>query len=271
MQRTRLVLWGFACLSVLWAGCATVPFTQRSQLLLTSEAQEMALGAEVYQHVLKDEKIIKDPRIVAPVREVGQRIAAVANKPDYAWEFNVIDAPDVANASVLPGGKVLVYSGLFPVARDTAGLAAVLGHEVAHAIARHGGERMSQGMVLDLVGAGLSTAFQGASPQKQQAILAAFGLGAQVGVMLPFGRSQESEADQIGMALMAQAGYDPVATLELWERMRAQASGTAPPEWLSTHPSYGTRVANIRKWLPEARSYFRPDPAARVDPLPAIR
>lgn len=256
--------------SVCVAACATVPFTQRSQLLLTSEAQEVALGVEAYRHVLQEEKVVTDPRLTAPVREVGRRIAAVANRPDYAWEFNVIDAPTVANAAVLPGGKVLVYSGLFPVARDTAGLAAVMGHEVAHAIARHGGERMSQGMVLEMVGSGLAVAFQSASPAKQQAILAAFGVGSQVGVVLPFGRNQESEADRIGMTLMAKAGYDPVAALELWERFEAQSSGAGGPEWLSTHPSYGTRQANIRKWIPEARQHL-PAEAAPVERLPSVR
>lgn len=272
MNRSRSLVVSLAVVLAGAVACTTVPYTQRSQMLFTSEAQEMALGAEAYQHVLAEEKVVTDARIIAPVREVGQQIAAAANKPEYAWEFNVIDEPNVANAAVLPGGKVIVYSGLFPVARDTGGLAAVLAHEVAHAIARHGGERMSQGTLLQALGFGLSVAFDGASPQTQQAVLAAFGLGSQVGVVLPFGRAQESEADQIGMILMAQAGYDPVAALELWQRMEAQAgAGSAPPEWLSTHPSHTTRQENIRKWLPEARSHFRADAAVRVKPLPSVR
>jgi len=261
---------GLLALFVVYA-CATVPYTNRSQLLFTSEMQELALGVEAYKHVLKEEKVVSDARLVAPVREVGRQIAAVSNRPDYEWEFNVIDAPDVANASVLPGGKVLVYSGLYPIARDTAGLAVVLAHEVGHAIARHGGERMSQGALVDALGAGLSIASDGSSPAARQALLTAFGLGAQFGVMMPFGRSQESEADRIGMMLMAQAGYDPMAALELWQRFEAQSTGAGPPEWMSTHPSYGTRQANIRKWMPEAQQYFRASSPVKVKALPAIR
>ena len=250
--------------------CATVPYTDRTQLLLTSAEQEAALGAEVYQHVLAAEAIVRDPRLVEPVREVGRRIAAVADRPEYNWEFNVVDEPQTANASVLPGGKVIVYSGLFPVARDTAGLAAVMAHEVGHAIARHGGERMSQTTLLQALGTGLSIAFEGSSAATQQGVMAAFGLGAQYGVLLPFSRSQESEADHIGMILMAKAGYDPQAALELWERFEAQGSA-GPPEFLSTHPSYGTRQQQIRNWLPEARGYLDPGNRAPVEPLPAVR
>ena len=258
-----------AC-AVLVHGCATVPYTNRSQLLLTSAQQEAQLGAEVYQHVLSQEPVVRDARLLEPVRDVGRRIAAVSDRPDFDWEFNVIDAPDTANASVLPGGKVLVYSGLFPVARDTAGLAAVLAHEVGHAIARHGGERMSQTSLLQMLGTGLSIAFDGAAPATQQGVMAAFGLGAQYGVMLPFGRSQESEADQIGLALMAKAGYDPEAALRLWERF-AEKGGAQPPEFFSTHPSYGTRQDQIRRWLPEARGYLPAGARAPVVPLPAVR
>lgn len=255
---------------VLVAGCATVPYTNRTQLLLTSEAQETALGAQMYQHVLAEEPLVRDAKLIAPVREVGERIAAVAGRPDYRWEFNVIDAPDVANASVLPGGKVIVYSGLFPVARDTGGLAAVLAHEVGHAIARHGGERMSQTAVMQMVGTGLAIAFEGASPATQQGVLAAYGLGAQYGVMLPFSRSQESEADRIGLILMAKAGFDPQAALELWERF-AQVGGAGPPEFLSTHPSSATRQVQIREWLAEARTHLPAGGAVAVRPLPAVR
>lgn len=253
------------------SGCATVPYTNRSQLLISSEAEEVRLGADVYRDVLKKEKVVHDPAVVGPVREVGQRIAAAANRPDYQWEFNVIDAPQVANASVLPGGKVLVYSGLFAVAQDTAGLASVLGHEVGHAIARHGGERMSQGTLVQLgqLAVGTAVAFSDNTPAAKQGIMAAFGLGAQYGVMLPFSRSQESEADHIGLILMAKAGYDPEAALKLWQRFAAQGGG-APPEFLSTHPSYSTRQETIRGWLGEARTYLPKDGAAPVSRLPTV-
>ncbi len=270
MNPNHLLLW-LPTVALVLSSCATVPYTNRSQLLLSSEAEEVRLGADVYRDVLQKEKVVHDPQIVGPVREVGQRIAAAAQRPDYQWEFNVIDAPGVANASVLPGGKVLVYSGLFPVAQDTAGLAAVLGHEVGHAIARHGGERMSQGTLVQLGGLVLGTAvaFSDQSPAAKQGIMAAFGLGAQYGVMLPFSRSQESEADRIGLILMAKAGYDPEAALRLWQRFAKQSNG-APPEFLSTHPSYDTRQSTIRGWLPEARGYLTSASAAPVVALPAI-
>lgn len=270
MASTRFRWLSAFVVAVLLCGCATVPYTNRTQFLITSESQEAALGAQVYQKVLSEEDIVRDPRLVDPVREVGRRIAAVANRPDYNWEFNVINAPDTANASVLPGGKVIVYTGLYPVARDTAGLAAVLAHEVGHAIARHGGERMSQSTLLQALGTGLSIAFDGADTATQQGVMAAFGLGAQYGVLLPFGRSQESEADHIGLVLMAKAGYPPEAALELWQRFAAQGSA-GPPEFLSTHPSHGTRQQQIREWLPEARGYLQSGDLAPVVPLPAIR
>jgi predicted Zn-dependent protease len=160
---------------------------------------------------------------------------------------------------------------LFPIAKDEAGLAAVMGHEVAHALARHGAERMSQGMVLQLGAVGLSTAMGGQDPALANAVMSAYGLGAQVGVALPFNRSQESEADRIGMILMAKAGYDPEAALYLWQRMGASESGGRPPEYLSTHPSAETRQAQIRGWLPEARGYLVTDPNLVVADLPPIK
>lgn len=251
-------------------GCATVPYTKRSQLILLSESEEMQLGVAAYQEVLKKEDVVHDPAFTEPLRKVGERIARVANKPEYDWEFNVIDDPTQVNAFALPGGKVAVYTGLYPVAQDEAGLAVVIGHEVAHALARHGAERMSQGLVAQLAAVGLSVAVGDASPATQSAVMQAFGLGAQVGVLLPFGRAQESEADHIGMILMAKAGYDPAAALKLWQRMEARASSGAPPEFLSTHPSYQTRQKNIRSWMAEAERYYNPDPNLTVSELPAL-
>jgi len=256
-------------LAVLAVACATVPYTHRSQILFLSEGQMNKLGADAYQQVLKKERIVRDPAITAPVQEVGERIARVADKPDYKWEFNVIDDPKQENAFALPGGKIAVYTGLFPVAKDSAGLAAVLGHEVGHALARHAAERMSQGLLLNIVGTGLSVALGSYSPGTQRAIMEAFGLGAQYGVLLPFSRSQEAEADHIGLILMAKAGYDPHAALDLWERFAKQEKNT-PPEFVSTHPSYGSRERNIKLWMPEAMRFFTPSASAPVVELPAV-
>jgi predicted Zn-dependent protease len=228
----------------------------------------MRLGAAAFQQVVKESRIVRDPQITAPVNRVAQRIAAVADKPEYKWEFVVIDDPGQANAFCLPGGKIGVYTGIFPIARDEAGLATVIGHEVAHALARHGAERVSQGMAMQVVGAGVAVATSGQSPAMQRAILQAYGLGSQVGVALPFNRSQESEADHIGIILMAKAGYDPHASIGLWQRMQ-QAERRSPPEWLSTHPNPSSRIQDLNQWMSEAMAYYQPS-GQSVAMLPAI-
>ncbi|MFN8628058.1 MAG: M48 family metallopeptidase [Candidatus Binatia bacterium] len=250
------------------AACTTVPYTRRSQLMLVSESTIDNLGVQAYQEALSKERIDHSPEANRAVTNLGQRIAEAAAHPAYQWQFAVLDDPTQANAFALPGGKVAVYTGLFPVAHDTAGLAAVIGHEVGHVVAHHAAERMSQGMLLQLAAGGLSVALGAQSPATRDAIMQAFGLGAQYGVLLPFSRSQESEADRIGLILMAKAGYDPHAALDLWRRFEARGT-TAPPEFLSTHPSYGTREHNINSWLPEAIQYFQPSHAPVVS-LPTI-
>jgi predicted Zn-dependent protease len=258
-------------LAMLAASCTSAPYTHRSQLMLMSESQDATLGAQAYNQVLSKAKIDNDPKVNAIVQEVGERIARVADRPDYKWEFRVIDDPKTVNAFALPGGKVAVYTGLFPVAQDSAGLAAVLAHEIGHAIARHGAERTSQAMGAQVVGTVLSVGLGGTNPQTANAIMQMYGLGAQVGVLLPWSRTQESEADHIGLILMSKAGYDPEAALALWQRMEKlehKGNSSPPPEFLSTHPGSGTRQHDISAWLPEARSYFHPDPNARVVPLP---
>jgi metalloendopeptidase OMA1, mitochondrial len=271
MQRDRRRLLWSVLAAVLCGsdGCATAPYTHRSQLMMVPESHETSLGADAYKQVLSKAKLVQDPKIVEPVIAVGERIAKVANKPGYRWEFRVIDDDHQVNAFALPGGKVAVYTGLLPVAYDTAGLAAVLGHEVGHALARHAAERMSQALPLEVAGLGLSVYLGSYNPGAQQAIMQAFGLGAQVGVLLPFGRAQEAEADHIGLILMAEAGYDPHAALDLWKRFE-QKGGSTPPEFLSTHPSYGTRQRNIESWIPEAMGYYQPDPNLVITLLPAI-
>jgi predicted Zn-dependent protease len=187
---------------------------------------------------------------------VGQRIAAAANKPEYKWEFNVIQGKEV-NAFALPGGKVAFWEGIMPVAQDDTGIAVIMGHEVAHAIARHGAERMSQAMGIQAIGQILSVGLGQVTPGLQQDFLKLYGVGASVGVLLPWGRQQESEADRIGLTLMAKAGYDPAAAIAFWQRMSKVSGGEKPPEFLSTHPSDETRLAQIRAWLPEATQHYR--------------
>jgi len=254
--------------SVLLFGCATVPYTKRSQLVLVSQSQETTLGAQAYQEILSKAVIVRNPEFVDPVRRVGERIARAADQPDYKWEFTVIDDDSMINAFALPGGKVAVYTGIFPVAQDEAGLAAIIGHEVAHALAHHGAERMSQGILAQIGAVGLSVALGGSNPQTANAIMQAYGLGAEYGVLKPFSRGQESEADHIGLILMAKAGYDPHAALGIWERME-KLNEKVPPEFLSTHPSYSTRVTDIRRWLPEAGGYYKPEDV-KNEKLPAL-
>ena len=237
-------------------GCTAAPFTGRSQLMLVSEEKEVGLGEEAYRHIMRDSVLSDDSEALRIVRKVGQKIARAANKPNYKWEFRIVNDPEMVNAFAVPGGKVAVYTGIFRAARDETGLAVVLGHEVAHALARHAGERMSQGMLVQLGGAALSVGM-GSNPQ----ILQAYGLVTTVGHILPFSRSQESEADRIGLILMAKAGYDPRISLEVWERMEKQESGKnrgSPPEFLSTHPGYATRTQELRAAIPKALTYYRP-------------
>ena len=263
MERAAILLW----LAVGVTACSTVPYTRRSQMILVSSEEESKLGAQEFQEVLGKSRVDDRPVVRRPVEDVGRRIARAANRPDYRWEFAVIDDPKQQNAFALPGGKVAVYTGLFPIAETTTGLAVVLGHEIAHALARHGAERMSQAMAAEAGGTLLGAVFGGGPGTS--AVLAAYGLGAQVGVLLPYGRTQESEADHIGLLLMAQAGYDPRGALAFWQRME-RAGGQNPPEFLSTHPSHGTREQQIQAWLPEAQRYFEAAGRAPDEPLPAI-
>lgn len=256
-------------LAALGVGCSTVPYTNRSQLILMSESEDLELGAAAYREALKKAKVVHDPAVTGVVQRVGRRIAAASGKSDYHWEFTVVDDPRQANAFCLPGGKVAVYTGIFPIARDEDGLAAVIGHEVAHALARHGAERVSQGVLINVAGVGVAAAAGGSSPAVQRSVMQAYGLGAQLGWALPFSRSQESEADYIGLILMAKAGYDPEAAIALWKRMEAASQGKSPPQWLSTHPSAETRQEDIRQWLAEARRYYVPNGEGTV-PLPPI-
>lgn len=253
--KRRGVAW-LSSVLLLVIGCETAPITGRSQVMLLSEGQEGQMGQEAYQEILKKAKISTDPALNDQVTRVGRRIAQATGK-NYAWQFTVIEDKQV-NAFCLPGGKVAVYTGILPITRDDAGLAAVLGHEVAHAVARHGAERVSQQVGVNVLLTGLQVGL-GGNPALAQQVTALLGAGATVGVLLPWSRTQESEADHLGLIYMAKAGYHPSAAKELWVRMEAAARGQPkPPEFLSTHPSEATRITQIEAWLPEALRYYQP-------------
>jgi predicted Zn-dependent protease len=195
------------------------------------------------------------------VTRVGSRIARATGRLDYRWEFKVIEDDRQVNAFALPGGKVAVYTGILPVTRDDAGLATVMGHEVAHAIARHGGERVSQGLLVQMGLAAAQAAMANGDPRTVEQVTGLLGAGAALGIILPFSRAQESEADRLGLIYMAKAGYDPRAAVSFWQRMEQAARGRrSPPEFLSTHPSHGARIKQIEQWIPEALQYY---PASR--------
>jgi len=241
------------------SACQRVPYTGRSQLVLVPASEEASLGMNAYKQALSQSKVSNDPQATAMVRRVGERIAKAADRPDYQWEFTLLDDPKTVNAWCLPGGKVAVYSGLLPISKDDDGLAVVLGHEISHALARHGSERMSQGLVAELGGAALNVALANRPEATQQLAMQAYGIGAQAGVLLPFSRRQESEADHIGLILMAKAGYDPAKAVEFWRRM-SQATGGGPiglQRYLATHPSDAQRIEQIQKNLPEAQRYYQ--------------
>ena len=236
-----------------FVSCETVPITGRSQINIISEADEVKMGAQAYQEVTGKAKVSGEAVANAQVKRVAQRIIAVSDKPDLPWEVKVIEE-NQANAFALPGGKIAVYTGILPITKDDAGLAAVIGHEVGHVLAHHSAERVSQQMIAQGLGGALAQGI-GANPQLgQQAV----GMLTQ-GLQLPWGRKQESEADHIGLILMAKAGYDPHAARDLWVRMAAaMQGGSRPPEFLSTHPSEETRIKQIEEWMPEAMKYYKP-------------
>jgi metalloendopeptidase OMA1, mitochondrial len=257
--KVRLCILSF-CISgiiISLSGCATAPYTGREQLILISSAEEASLGVQAYNEALKKEKVSTDPQVTSMVKRVGTKIASVANKPDYKWEFTAIDNSKTANAFCLPGGKVAVYTGILPYTQNEAGLAFVMAHEIGHAIARHGAERVSQNLLIQLGQQGLGLAIASKSPAAIQAANIGYGVATTVGVALPFSRTQEYEADHLGIILMAKAGYDPNEAPKFFERMmKAQKSST--PEYLSTHPADESRIRKIRSLIPEAMRYYHP-------------
>jgi predicted Zn-dependent protease len=247
--------------------CQTVPITGREQLSLVSSAQIRAMSLDAYRDFLSKNEVIRGTPEANQVNRVGIRIKSAvetyfaernmaAQLSGYAWEFNLIKDSSV-NAWAMPGAKVAVYSGILPVTRGDQGLAVVMGHEIAHVVANHGNERMSQALLAQMGGMALSVALSEQPAQTQNIFAAAFGLGTQVGILLPYSRLQESEADHLGLIFMAMAGYDPRGAVEFWQRMAAQKGGGSPPEFLSTHPTSSTRIENIKSLLPEAMKYYR--------------
>jgi predicted Zn-dependent protease len=254
-------------LAMLMVGCASVPFTGRRQLLFTSEGTETRMGYQAFQQIKKHYKVSRDPETNDLVTRVGKRIAAAAHRPDYRWEFVVFKDKE-ANAFCLPGGKVGIFTGILKYTKNEAGMATVISHEVGHALARHAGERMSQSMLAQAGGLGLGVALGGSGSVANQAIMQGYGLAAQLGILLPYSRTQEYEADHIGLILMAKAGYDPAQALEFWKRMMAKDKGGKLPQFLSTHPTDANRLRELQAFLPEARKYYVPARKAQKPPPP---
>ncbi len=258
----------FATVSLLagfLVACSSVPITGRRQLNLVPTSQMTSLSQTQYRDFLSQSRVITSGPEADMVRRVGNRIKnsvedymrqnGMADElKNYSWEFNLVDDPSV-NAWCMPGGRVVFYTGILPYTKNEDGLATVMGHEIAHAVANHGNERVSQGLVQQMGGVALAVALSDRPQQTQQLFQAAYGVGSQVGVMLPFSRQHETEADRLGLIFMAMAGYNPDESVPFWQRM-SQAGGGGQPEFLSTHPAPSTRINNLRnKFIPEAKAY----------------
>jgi predicted Zn-dependent protease len=247
-------------MGIMLAGCTTVPETGRRQLNIVSPGKEMALGLSSFDKMKQDVPISKDLAANALVQKVGNRIAAIAPLPNAQWEFVVFDSQE-ANAFCLPGGKVGVYAGILPITKDEAGLATVLGHEIGHAVAHHGAERMSESVILTTGGSLLDASLATTDPKTHAAVATAYGVGAQVGRELPHSRLQESEADHLGLIFMARAGYNPEQAIAFWERFAAYSKehGGSQGLWfLRTHPVDELRIKQLKQWLPEAQRNYKP-------------
>ena len=253
--------------SFLFTACSTVPITGRTHFELIPDATMLSMSKEQYRDFLKSHKISKNEQQAQRVGRVGRKIQKAVEQyltennlahevKNYEWEFNLVES-DQVNAWAMPGGKVVVYTGILPVALDEKGLAVIMGHEIAHVVAGHGNERMSQGLIFQFGGMALSTALSNKPQQTRQLWMRVYGAGAQYGVMLPYSRLHESEADHLGLVFMAMAGYDPNSAVGFWERMAKMKSGQAPPEFLSTHPSDARRIQDIRNLIPKAMLYYR--------------
>lgn len=266
MKHIRFCIVFFSAFLLFLNSCSTVPITGRSQLNIIPASQMLSMSFSQYDDFLKTNKLSGNKEQTAMIKRVGLKIQKAVEKyfadhnmssslQGYNWEFNLVES-DEANAWCMPGGKVVFYTGILPLTQTETGVAVVMGHEIAHAVAEHGSERMSQQMLTQLGAVALSEALQSNSEQTQQIAMTAFGLGAQFGVILPFSRKHESEADHLGLIFMAMAGYNPREAVSFWKRMAANSGGQAPPEFMSTHPSDATRIADIERLLPEALNYY---------------
>ncbi len=240
----------------LFSGCVTPHIAERDSMIRVPLEQEVAWGEEAYREILKKEKISQDRQLIEIVERVGRQLAAVSPMPNLRWEFKLIES-DKKNAFALPGGKVAITTGILPVCANEAGLAAVMSHEIAHTIARHGARRMPQSFIAPIP-VTASAGFSDHSSRKT--IMGALGAGATVGITLPFSRDHETEADEIGMTLMAKAGYDPREAERFWERFNKMKKGSHPPEILSTHPTDAARIQDIRRLLPRANRVYQANP-----------
>jgi predicted Zn-dependent protease len=245
-----------AAVMVAVTGCRSVPYTGRSQLMMSSESSENQMGEEAWQEMCKTTKVTKDSVMTGALNRVGKNIANAAEKPEYNWEFKVFEVKE-PNAFCLPGGKVAATTGIFPYFANDAEMAAVVGHEVGHAVARHAGERMSQGIIQSSGGTALSIFTK--TPGAQEA----YGIATEVGAMLPYSRTQEYEADQLGMIFMAKAGYDPAAALTFWDKFGKLGSNSRVKELLSTHPVGEKRLQELKDFYPKAIQYYKTAPAKR--------
>jgi len=262
----KLIFTVFLALPLLFASCSTVPITGRRQLDVIPDNQMLAMSFQQYNQFMESHELSQDREKTEMVRRVGNRIREGVERylsrngmegrlKDYRWEFNLVKSEEV-NAWAMPGGKVVIYTGLLPVARNETGLAVVMGHEIAHAVAKHGDERLSQVLITQMGGMALSEALREAPEETRQLWLAVYGVGTQVGVLLPYSRTHESEADHLGLIFMAMAGYNPGEAVAFWERMLEKSGGQAPPEFLSTHPAGETRIRNMKDLMPEAMKYY---------------
>lgn len=265
----RIILSCFIITSIA-ISCSQNALTGKSQLTLLPESQLQEMANQQYAQFLSTNKVVaktgnKDAEMV---QRVGRRITTAVEAyyrdhgitdklQGYNWEYNLVDDPSV-NAWCMPGGKIVVYTGLLPISQNEAALAVVMGHEVSHALLQHGNQRMSQEMGAQAVQTGLAVALSSKPAETQNLFMSAFGLGAQVGVLLPFSRKQELEADKWGLIMAASAGYNPQEAIALWQRMEKAGNGQKPPEFLSTHPSEGSRIAQLQELMPEALKYYKP-------------
>lgn len=262
MKFSRIVLVFSVFLMV--GSCKTNPFTGERNLNFVSNSQIFPASFQQYNEVLAESDVVRNTAESRMIENIGDRIATAAKRyldangyqgylEEYEWEFALIDEETV-NAWAMPGGKIAFYTGILPIAQDETGIATIMAHEVAHALADHGAQRMSAAQLQQLGAVAGSVALSGKSEQTQQIFAQAYGLGSQIGVMLPFSRSHETEADRIGLTLMAIAGYDPSEAANLWRRMKEASGGQGTPEFLSTHPSPDTRIQNLEDWAPEAKA-----------------